>query len=57
MKSCNLKIGNISSECSNVQPINSLKSIVMDRFGNCYDEHNNYIGKGILKNGIIEITK
>ena len=29
----------------------------MDRFGNCYDEHNNYIGKGILKNGIIEITK
>lgn len=40
-----------------VQIPNRITKVKMDLEGNCYDELDNYLGKGILENGMLKITQ
>jgi len=44
-------------KCSDVQIPNRINKVKMDLDGKCYDELDNYLGKGILKNGMLKITQ
>ena len=44
-------------KCSDVQIPNRITKVKMDLEGNCYDELDNYLGKGILEDGMLKITQ
>ena len=44
-------------KCSDVQIPNRITKVKMDLEGNCYDELDNYLGKGIFKDGMLQITQ
>lgn len=44
-------------KCSDVKIPNRITKVKMDMEGNCYDQLDNYLGKGILENGILKITQ
>lgn len=44
-------------KCSDVQIPNRIIKVKMDLESNCYDELDNYLGKGILEDGMLKITK
>lgn len=44
-------------KCSDVQIPNRITKVKMDLEGNCYDELGNYLGKGILEDGMLRITQ
>ena len=43
-------------KCSDIQIPNRITKVKMDLEGNCYDELDNYLGKGILEDGMLKIT-
>jgi len=44
-------------KCSDIQIPNRITKVKMDLEGNCYEELDNYLGKGILENGMLKITQ
>jgi hypothetical protein len=44
-------------KCSDIQIPNRITKVKMDLEGNCYDELDNYLGKGILEGGTLKITQ
>lgn len=44
-------------KCSDIQIPNRITKVKMDLEGNCYDELDNYLGKGILEDGMLKITQ
>ena len=44
-------------KCSDIQIPNRITKVKMDLEGNCYDELDNYLGKGILIDGMLKITQ
>lgn len=44
-------------KCSDIQIPNRITKVKMDLEGNCYDELDNYLGKGISEDGMLKITQ
>lgn len=43
--------------CGNIQPINRIENIKLYENGDCYDQHDNYLGKGKLVDGVLQVER
>ena len=43
--------------CGNIQPINRIKKIKLYENGDCYDQHDNYLGKGKFVDGVLQVER
>ena len=44
-------------ECGNIQPINRIEKIKLYENGDCYDQNDNYLGKGKLVDGCLQVER
>lgn len=44
-------------DCGNIQPINRIEKIRLYENGDCYDQHDNYLGKGKFVDGALQVER